>query len=174
MCIGMPLRAIDVWPGGALVEGRGRRERIDTRLVGDVAAGQWMLVFQGAARERIDAGRAAEVNAALDLLDAALAGDQALASAEDPGFELPSRWNAAQLAVLAGRALADLAGIHFDTLTAGRYRFSDDGKFDIVDLSAADQVLSAESLSGGESFLASLALALALSLPATGTARRLR
>jgi len=60
------------------------------------------------------------------------------------------------------RLLADLAGVHFETLTAGRYRFSDDGAFDVVDLAAADQVRSADSLSGGESFLASLALALAL------------
>lgn len=60
------------------------------------------------------------------------------------------------------RLLADLAGVHFATLTAGRYRFSDDGAFDVVDLAAADQVRGASSLSGGESFLASLALALAL------------
>jgi exonuclease SbcC len=60
------------------------------------------------------------------------------------------------------RVLADLAGVHFETLTAGRYRFSDDGEFDIVDLAAADLVRAAASLSGGETFLASLALALAL------------
>ncbi len=60
------------------------------------------------------------------------------------------------------RVLADLAGVHFETLSAGRYRFSDDGEFDVVDLAAADQVRPATSLSGGESFLASLALALAL------------
>lgn len=102
MCIGIPLRAVEVWPGGAFAQGRGLRQRIDTRLVGDVAAGQWLLVFQGAARECIDAARAAEVNAALDLLDAALAGDPARLSADDPGFDLPSRWSAGQLAAFAG------------------------------------------------------------------------
>ncbi|MBI5156861.1 MAG: SMC family ATPase [Acidimicrobiia bacterium] len=60
------------------------------------------------------------------------------------------------------RVLADLAGTHLETLTAGRYRFSDDGEFDVIDLAAADLVRSAASLSGGETFLASLALALAL------------
>jgi len=60
------------------------------------------------------------------------------------------------------RVLADLGGTHLETLTAGRYRFSDDGEFDVIDLAAADLVRSAASLSGGETFLASLALALAL------------
>lgn len=60
------------------------------------------------------------------------------------------------------RHLADLGGVHLEVLTGGRYRFTEDGGFDIVDLAAADRVRSANSLSGGESFLASLALALAL------------
>ena len=60
------------------------------------------------------------------------------------------------------RSLADLAGVHFEMLSAGRYRFSDDADFNVVDLNAADLVRSAASLSGGETFLASLALALAL------------
>ena len=77
MCIGTPMRVIESWQGGALVAGRGRAERIDTRLVGDTACapGQWLLVFQGAAREPLEATRAAEIDAALDLLEAALAGD---------------------------------------------------------------------------------------------------
>jgi exonuclease SbcC len=60
------------------------------------------------------------------------------------------------------RALADLAGEHFEVLTAGRYRFGDDADFGVVDLNAADLVRAPASLSGGETFLASLALALAL------------
>lgn len=58
--------------------------------------------------------------------------------------------------------LADLAGEHLEILTAGRYRFSEDGEFNMVDLAAADAVRGPSSLSGGETFLASLALALAL------------
>lgn len=60
------------------------------------------------------------------------------------------------------RTLADLAGVHFETLTAGRYRFGDDADFNVVDRNAADMVRAPASLSGGETFLASLALALAL------------
>lgn len=58
--------------------------------------------------------------------------------------------------------LAELGSEHFASLSGGRYRFSDDGAFQIVDLTAADAVRAAESLSGGETFLASLGLALAL------------
>jgi hydrogenase expression/formation protein HypC len=108
MCIGIPMRVIEAWPGAALVAGRGRSEQIDTRLVGgdDVAAGQWLLVFQGAARERLDAQRASEIDAALDLLEAALAGNAAQAAA-DPGFLLPSALSAAQLARLTGQVRLD-------------------------------------------------------------------
>lgn len=60
------------------------------------------------------------------------------------------------------RRLGELGSEHFQDLTSGRYRFSDDGEFRIVDLTAADAVRKADSLSGGETFLASLALALAL------------
>jgi len=60
------------------------------------------------------------------------------------------------------RHLAELGSDHFQRLTNGRYRFTDDGAFDIVDLTSADTVRKADSLSGGETFLASLGLALAL------------
>lgn len=60
------------------------------------------------------------------------------------------------------RVLGDLASEHFETLSAGRYRFDDSGEFHVVDLTAADAIRAPASLSGGETFLASLALALAL------------
>jgi hydrogenase expression/formation protein HypC len=101
MCIGLPMCTIEAWPGGAIVAGRGRTERIDTRLVGDCVAGEWLLVFQGAARERLDAARAAEIAATLALLDAALGGD-ADAAAARPGFALPSAMSADDLVALAG------------------------------------------------------------------------
>lgn len=59
-------------------------------------------------------------------------------------------------------ALAELGTVHFEELTGGAYRFTDDGRFRIVDMNAAAAERSAGSLSGGETFLASLALALAL------------
>ena len=59
-------------------------------------------------------------------------------------------------------ALAELGSEHFEQLTDGGFRFSDDDRFEILDLNAAGSKRKAESLSGGETFLASLALALAL------------
>jgi hydrogenase expression/formation protein HypC len=99
------MRTLEAWSGQALVEGRGRVETIDTRLVGDCAAGDWLLVFQGAAREKLDAERAAEIDAALDLLEAGLSGD-VLGAGADPGFALPSAMSAQQLAELTGAASA--------------------------------------------------------------------
>ncbi|MGZ8629498.1 MAG: AAA family ATPase [Actinomycetota bacterium] len=58
--------------------------------------------------------------------------------------------------------LAELGSGLFETLTDGNYRFAADDTFDILDLNAADRTRKADSLSGGETFLASLALALAL------------
>jgi exonuclease SbcC len=59
-------------------------------------------------------------------------------------------------------ALAEVASTHLEELTDGDYRFSDDAAFRIVDVNAGGHVRAPESLSGGETFLASLALALAL------------
>ena len=101
MCIGVPMQVLRVEPGHAWAAGRGELRRVDTALVGDCAEGDWLLVFLDAARERIDAHRAAEVNAVLDLLQAALHGT-APATAE-AGFELPSRMDPTTLAALAGR-----------------------------------------------------------------------
>lgn len=70
------------------------------------------------------------------------------------------------------RRLAELGSEHFQQLSAGRYRFSDD-QFAIVDLTAADVVRKSDSLSGGETFLASLGLALALAEMVAGTGGRL-
>ncbi len=58
--------------------------------------------------------------------------------------------------------LAELGSEHFEQLTGGNYRFTADDAFNILDVNAAATERKAESLSGGETFLASLALALAL------------
>lgn len=106
MCIGIPMQVIRAEPGHAWVRGRGELQRVDTALVGDVAADDWLLVFLDAARERIDAARAAEVNAVLDLLQGALNGADSGTDGgapTDAGFELPSRMDPATLAALTGR-----------------------------------------------------------------------
>lgn len=69
--------------------------------------------------------------------------------------------------------LSTLGSDHFQRLSSGRYRFDDEGSFDIVDLTAAEAVRKADSLSGGETFLASLGLALALAEMVTRTGGRL-
>ena len=58
--------------------------------------------------------------------------------------------------------LAELGSDHFELLTDGGFRFAQGGDFDIADLDAGGSVRKADSLSGGETFIASLALALAL------------
>lgn len=130
MCVGWPMQILDAAEaaavlsalhGGALrvddsahaapdeapvlARGRGRVEHVDLRLVGRCEPGDWVLVYQGAARERLDPQRAAEIHAALDLLEQGLAGADDLADA-DPGFALPSAMSPAQLAALAGGHVA--------------------------------------------------------------------
>jgi len=71
------------------------------------------------------------------------------------------------------RDLASLGSEHFERLSSGRYRFSADGDFHVLDLTSADAMRKADSLSGGETFLASLALALALAEMVARTGGRL-
>lgn len=60
------------------------------------------------------------------------------------------------------RLLAELATARLLEMTNGRYRFTTDGEFNVVDGYAGDTERGSDSLSGGETFLASLALALGL------------
>jgi exonuclease SbcC len=69
--------------------------------------------------------------------------------------------------------LSELGTEHLLRLTSGRYEFDDSGAFNIVDLTAADAVRKPDSLSGGETFLASLALALGLAEMVARTGGRL-
>ncbi|MCU0977285.1 MAG: HypC/HybG/HupF family hydrogenase formation chaperone [Steroidobacteraceae bacterium] len=76
MCIGIPMQVAEAaGPGVAWCERRGERLLIDMRLVGDAAAGSWVLVFQHAARELLDESRARDIASAIEGLEAALAGD---------------------------------------------------------------------------------------------------
>jgi hydrogenase expression/formation protein HypC len=76
MCLGIPMQVIEAGENSALCEGRNGRQLINTMLVGQVEAGQWLMTFLDAAREVIDAERAALVNAALDGLQAVNAGEE--------------------------------------------------------------------------------------------------
>lgn len=59
------------------------------------------------------------------------------------------------------RLLSDLGSQQLKAMT-GRYRFDDEGAFRIVDEFDGDKIRDVDTLSGGETFLASLALALGL------------
>lgn len=95
MCIGIPAQVIECLPCGGFepVQGSGDGHKdgygphygphvarcnsrhgtlqVDLSLVGAQPAGTWLLVFLDAAREVIDAKRAAAIDAALDALAAA-------------------------------------------------------------------------------------------------------
>lgn len=76
MCIATPMRVLQVLPGAArCVDRHGIEALVDVALVGPVNAGDSLLVFHGAARELLDAERAAQIDRALSALDSALAGD---------------------------------------------------------------------------------------------------
>ncbi|MBL8328481.1 MAG: HypC/HybG/HupF family hydrogenase formation chaperone [Rubrivivax sp.] len=108
MCIGLPMQLIEVQGHQGLVRGRGREEVVDLRLVGDCPPGSWLLIFNGAAREWLDPQRAAEIDAALDLLEMGMAGVHDAQA--DPGFVLPSAMSAEALAALTGQPAPPAAG----------------------------------------------------------------
>lgn len=74
MCVGTPMRVVAEGEFVAECEGRGQRQRIDVRLVGSPPVGTWLLAFQGTAVRLLSAEEAAQTDAALDALDAVLAG----------------------------------------------------------------------------------------------------
>jgi hydrogenase expression/formation protein HypC len=102
MCVGLPMQVQEVTEHAARVCGRGEEREVTLALVGPCRVGEWLLVSQDVAREKLSAERATEINAALDLLEAALAGDFTRATNDEPGFALPSALNAAELRALTG------------------------------------------------------------------------
>ena len=76
MCLGIPMRILEVHENSALCEGRNGQMLINTMLLEKVEVGQWLLTFLDAGREVIDAERAALVNAALDGLQAVSEGEE--------------------------------------------------------------------------------------------------
>lgn len=78
MCIGIPMRVTESRPGICRCEGRGESCEVDMALVGDQPVGGWVLVQSGVARDVLDDARAHQVDRALDALEAAMRGEQAL------------------------------------------------------------------------------------------------
>lgn len=101
MCVAMPMQVLSTSPGHAVVSGRGEQRQVNTALVETLAPGDWVLVFLDSARTRIDAATAAEVNATLDLVDAAM--QQRPGAHDAAGFALPSQLSAQDLLALTGQ-----------------------------------------------------------------------
>lgn len=100
MCIGIPMQVLAASNGLArCADGAGGLRQVRTSLLGEVRPGDWVLVFQMDAVERIDAQRAQEVLATLALVQGAMSGAGADGAA---AFELPSATPQAALTHLAG------------------------------------------------------------------------
>lgn len=82
MCLAIPLQVIRMEGMHALCAGAHGQERIDTLLTGPLLPGQWVLGFLGAAREVIDAERAAQVTDALTALGKVSSGETAAGGLE--------------------------------------------------------------------------------------------
>ena len=74
MCMAIPMRVLRSESARAWCQGRQGEAWIDTLLTGPLESGVWVLTFLGAAREGVCADHAAQVNAALDALEAIQAG----------------------------------------------------------------------------------------------------
>lgn len=86
MCLAIPLQVIRMEGSTALCAGRNGVERVDTLITGPLQPGQWILSFLGAAREVIDAERAAQVAEALAALQSIMDGDAGVEALIRSGF----------------------------------------------------------------------------------------
>lgn len=75
MCLGIPMQVVECNGYVARCLGRGETRQLDLALVGEQPPGTWLLAFIDAAREVIDAETAVRINAALDGLEAVMAGE---------------------------------------------------------------------------------------------------
>ncbi|HSO07069.1 MAG TPA: HypC/HybG/HupF family hydrogenase formation chaperone [Pelomicrobium sp.] len=75
MCVGLPMQVVSGDDVAAVCERRGERATINMMLVGAQPPGTWVLTFMGAAREVLSGADAAQIDAALDAVAAALAGN---------------------------------------------------------------------------------------------------
>jgi len=76
VCIGIPVRVESVDGAMAICERRGLRQRVSLALVDDPPVGTWILAYQGTAVRTMTPEEAAETAAALDALEAVMAGEQ--------------------------------------------------------------------------------------------------
>ncbi len=77
MCLGVPMQVLRCEGNRALCDDQGSEHWIDISLVGEQPEGGWLLTFLGAAREVLDAERAAQIRDALSAVSAVMAGESA-------------------------------------------------------------------------------------------------
>ncbi|MFS8036098.1 HypC/HybG/HupF family hydrogenase formation chaperone [Xanthobacter sp. AM11] len=85
MCLGLPMRIEELNGPSALCSADGHFEGVDLALVPDAQVGDFVLVFQGAARRALDAQEARLIAEALAGVAAIMAGE-ADAAAVDRAF----------------------------------------------------------------------------------------
>ena len=150
-------------PAPTLEEAQGRVEALRKALAELEGRLEEKRKEEGALEDRVerlrkDLARRREVEGALARLVAELALWEKLA------LDLQAHNFPAYLLGLKQRSLVERASELLYTLSGGRYRFAAQGdEYLVVDLWAEATARQVRTLSGGESFLASLALALALS-----------
>ncbi|HYH18885.1 MAG TPA: HypC/HybG/HupF family hydrogenase formation chaperone [Azospirillum sp.] len=101
MCIGIPMLVDRVDGFTAECSADGQRHAVDIALVQDAAPGDWVLVFLGAARHRLDPEEARLIREALSALAAAMNGqvdDSAFADLIGREPELPAHLREARAA----------------------------------------------------------------------------
>lgn len=74
MCIGEPMKILEIRGENGWCVGRNGNMEVDLRLVPDVAAGGHVLVFLGAARRELSEEEAADIRDALGALEAVASG----------------------------------------------------------------------------------------------------
>jgi len=75
MCIGIPMQVVESLGLTLVCEGRGARESLDAMLIGEQSVGTWLLAYRGCAVRVLTAEEAERTSAALDALEAVLAGE---------------------------------------------------------------------------------------------------
>jgi hydrogenase expression/formation protein HypC len=98
MCVGIPMRVLEVEGFAALATDGRHSETIDLSLTGPVPEGSWVLTFLGAAREIITEDQAQKIGNALDGLRSLMAGGDlgdAFADLEARAPQLPPHLQAA-------------------------------------------------------------------------------
>jgi hydrogenase expression/formation protein HypC len=70
MCVGIPMQVVTVDGTTATCRGRLGPQSVDVQLVAPVAPGEWLLIFLGAARARLDVDEASKIDQALNALAA--------------------------------------------------------------------------------------------------------